>query len=114
MEDNPVGTAFEIFWMFFEPALFGVTGASIQINELGEHLDVMGIGVGILVTTGLVRILVTAFIAFGDNLNIKEKVRRNWDEQFTEGENLKRKRCFSFSRYFVRWHAWQRQQYKRP
>lgn len=75
MEDNPVGTAFEIFWMFFEPALFGVTGATVDISELGKDLDVLGIGVGILVTTGLVRILVTAFIAFGDNLNTKEKVR---------------------------------------
>lgn len=60
--------------MFFEPALFGVTGATVRINELGERLDFMAIGVGILVTTGLIRILVTAFIAFGDNLNIKEKV----------------------------------------
>lgn len=76
LEDNPVGTAFEIFWMFFEPALFGVTGASVKINQLGENLDFMAIGVGILVTTGLVRIFVTAFIAFGDNLNTKEKVRR--------------------------------------
>lgn len=75
LEDNPVGTAFEIFWMFFEPALFGVTGATVDISELGKDLDVLGIGVGILVTTGLVRILVTAFIAFGDNLNTKEKVR---------------------------------------
>lgn len=75
LEDNPCSTAFEIFWMFFEPALFGVTGATIQINKLGERLDVLAIGVGILVTTGLVRILTTAFIAFGDNLNVKEKVR---------------------------------------
>lgn len=75
IEDNPVGTAFEIFWMFFEPALFGVTGATIRIDQLGAHLDYMGIGVGIIVITGLVRIFVTAFIAFGDNLNVKEKVR---------------------------------------
>lgn len=58
--------------MFFEPALFGVTGAAVKINELDEH--VVTIGVGILVTTGVVRILSTAFIAFGDNLNMKEKV----------------------------------------
>lgn len=36
MEDNPVGTAFEIFWMFFEPALFGITGAAIKIHELDK------------------------------------------------------------------------------
>lgn len=77
IEDNPVGTAFEIFWMFFEPALFGVTGATIRINELAERLDYMAIAVGILVTTGVVRIFITGFIAFGDNLNLKEKVRTN-------------------------------------
>lgn len=60
--------------MFFEPALFGVTGATIRIDELGENLDHMGIGVGILLTTGVVRIIVTGLIAFGDNLNLKEKV----------------------------------------
>lgn len=72
MEDNPVGTAFEIFWMFFEPALFGITGAAIKIHELDKN--VVLVGVSILVTTGIVRIISTALIAFGDNLNIKEKV----------------------------------------
>lgn len=50
MEDNPVGTAFEIFWMFFEPALFGVTGASIKINELDQHI--VTVGVCVLVVCG--------------------------------------------------------------
>ncbi|XP_065094948.1 sodium/hydrogen exchanger 9B2 isoform X3 [Ochlerotatus camptorhynchus] len=31
LEDNPVSTAFEIFWMIFEPILFGITGASIKV-----------------------------------------------------------------------------------
>lgn len=31
LEDNPVSTAFEIFWMVFEPILFGVTGASVKV-----------------------------------------------------------------------------------
>lgn len=82
LEDNPVGTAFEIFWMFFEPALFGVTGASVKINELGESLDYLGIGVAILIATGVVRILTTACIAFGDNLNLKEKVRTILERNF--------------------------------
>lgn len=73
VEDNPVGTAFEIFWMFFEPALFGVTGASIKIGELDKHI--VTVGVSILVVCGVVRICITALIAFGDNLNVKEKVR---------------------------------------
>lgn len=67
-----MSTAFEIFWMFFEPALFGVTGASIKINELDQNVVING--VGILVVCGVVRICVTALIAFGDNFNFKEKV----------------------------------------
>lgn len=58
--------------MFFEPALFGVTGASIRINELERHVVING--VAILVVCGVVRICVTALIAFGDNFNVKEKV----------------------------------------
>lgn len=30
-EDNPVSTAFEIFWMIFEPILFGITGAAVKV-----------------------------------------------------------------------------------
>lgn len=33
LEDNPVSTAFEIFWMIFEPILFGITGASIKVGH---------------------------------------------------------------------------------
>lgn len=32
LEDNPVATAFEIFWMFFEPMLFSVTGAQVVVS----------------------------------------------------------------------------------
>lgn len=58
--------------MFFEPALFGVTGAAVKLDELDERI--VAIGLGILVVTSVVRIIVTACIAFGDNLNFKEKV----------------------------------------
>lgn len=34
LEDNPVATAFEIFWMLFEPMLFGVTGAQVVVRIL--------------------------------------------------------------------------------
>lgn len=32
IEDNPVATAFEIFWMIFEPILFGMTGAAVKVG----------------------------------------------------------------------------------
>jgi hypothetical protein len=45
---NPVATSFRIFWMFFEPILFGLTGTQIKFNEL-DH-DIVGIGMACLVT----------------------------------------------------------------
>lgn len=33
IEDNPVATAFEIFWMIFEPILFGITGAAVKVRN---------------------------------------------------------------------------------
>jgi surface polysaccharide O-acyltransferase-like enzyme len=40
---NPVATAFEIFWMIFEPILFGLTGTQIKINELDRWTVSIGI-----------------------------------------------------------------------
>lgn len=75
IEDNPVGTAFEIFWMFFEPILFGITGAAVKINELDANI--VSVGTAILVTAVVLRLLTTVLIAFRDGLNMKEKVRFN-------------------------------------
>ncbi|XP_040159562.1 sodium/hydrogen exchanger 9B2 isoform X1 [Anopheles arabiensis] len=72
LEDNPVSTAFEIFWMIFEPILFGITGASIKIAELDPHI--VSIGVGSIYAVAVIRILTTVAIAFGDKLNVKEKI----------------------------------------
>ncbi|XP_037024313.1 sodium/hydrogen exchanger 9B1-like isoform X3 [Bradysia coprophila] len=72
IEDNPVATAFEIFWMIFEPILFGITGAAVKINELDSHI--VSYGVAILTAGGVIRILSTVAIAVGDKLNLKEKV----------------------------------------
>lgn len=72
VEDNPVGTAFEIFWMFFEPILFGITGATVKFNELDPNYVL--IGLSIIGGAAVLRIITTAAIAFGDRLNAKEKV----------------------------------------
>lgn len=72
IEDNPVSTAFEIFWMIFEPILFGITGAAVKIDELDPHI--VSVGVAILIAGVVLRILVTSAIAIGDKLNMKEKV----------------------------------------
>lgn len=33
IDENPVSTAFEIFWLIFEPILFGVTGTVVKVNK---------------------------------------------------------------------------------
>ncbi|EDW87827.2 sodium/hydrogen exchanger 9B2 isoform X1 [Drosophila yakuba] len=71
VEDNPVSTAFEIFWMIFEPILFGLTGATIKIRELDSHT--VSVGAACIFTGAILRIFTTAGIAFGDRLNTKEK-----------------------------------------
>ncbi|XP_060663049.1 sodium/hydrogen exchanger 9B2-like [Drosophila nasuta] len=71
IDDNPVGTGFEIFWMIFEPILFGLTGATIKIRQLDSSL--LYTGAACIFSGVIIRIFLTAGIAFGDRLNIKEK-----------------------------------------
>ncbi|XP_046988108.1 sodium/hydrogen exchanger 9B2-like, partial [Schistocerca americana] len=72
VEDNPVATAFEIFWMIFEPILFGITGTQIKFSELEG--DVVSLCVACLITAFVLRILVTILVGFGSKLNNKEKI----------------------------------------
>lgn len=64
--------SFEIFWMIFEPILFGVTGTQIKIKDL-EGSTVYLI-LGVLVTGITIRILVTVLVGIGSKLNLKEKI----------------------------------------
>lgn len=72
IEDNPAATAFEIFWMIFEPILFGITGAQIKFSSLDG--TIVAIGIGILVAAVLLRMIVTVFVAIGCHYNMKEKI----------------------------------------
>lgn len=71
IEENPAATAFHIFWMIFEPILFGITGASIKLNELDGN--VVGVCLGILSIAAVIRILATVVVGIGCKLNLKEK-----------------------------------------
>jgi solute carrier family 9B (sodium/hydrogen exchanger), member 1/2 len=72
LEESPVGTAFEIFWMIFEPILFGITGATVKLDELDRNIVTYGL---ISLCVGaVIRIITTALVAFGDKLNWKERV----------------------------------------
>ncbi|XP_043288686.1 sodium/hydrogen exchanger 9B2 [Venturia canescens] len=72
VDENPVAIAFEIFWMIFEPILFGLTGAQIKISELeGSQVYLI---IGCLMAGIIVRILVTVLVGIGSKFNLKEKV----------------------------------------
>ncbi|KAJ8958964.1 hypothetical protein NQ318_019735, partial [Aromia moschata] len=72
IEDNPAATAFQIFWMIFQPILFGITGASIKLNELNGNI--IGTIAGLLVAAAVIRILVTILVGIRCKLNLKEKI----------------------------------------
>ncbi|XP_018362226.1 PREDICTED: mitochondrial sodium/hydrogen exchanger 9B2 [Trachymyrmex cornetzi] len=72
MDDNPVATSFEIFWMIFEPILFGLTGTQIKISELEGKTVYLGLGC--LLAGIVIRIGITMLLGIGSKLNLKEKV----------------------------------------
>lgn len=69
---NPVATSFEIFWVIFEPILFGVTGAQIKISELEGKTVYLSLAC--LISGIVIRIGVTVLVGIGSKLNLKEKV----------------------------------------
>lgn len=72
VDENPAGTAFEIFWMIFEPILFGITGTQIKFQELDPHIVYKA--VGCLLIGIILRLLLTIIIGIGCKLNLKEKI----------------------------------------
>lgn len=69
---NPVAISFEIFWMIFEPILFGVTGTQIKIDELeGETVY---LSIGCLLVGIILRMIGTILVGVGSKLNLKEKI----------------------------------------
>lgn len=67
-----MATAFEIFWMIFEPILFAVTGAQIKIDELEGKTVYLGISC--LLAGIVIRMMATVLVGIGSKLNLKEKV----------------------------------------
>ncbi|XP_050529093.1 sodium/hydrogen exchanger 9B2 isoform X2 [Daktulosphaira vitifoliae] len=72
IEDNAVATAFEIFWMIFEPILFGLTGTQIVVNNLNMKFVI--IVVSCVAVAIVARIITTILVATGSSLNFKEKL----------------------------------------
>ncbi|XP_058802648.1 sodium/hydrogen exchanger 9B2 isoform X2 [Phymastichus coffea] len=72
VDDNPVATSFEIFWMIFEPILFSLTGTQIVMREMNGSS--VYIGIACLMAGIILRILVTMLVGIGSRLNLKEKM----------------------------------------
>nr|XP_012141817.1 PREDICTED: uncharacterized protein LOC100876541 isoform X2 [Megachile rotundata] len=72
VDDNPVATAFEIFWMIFEPILFAMTGTQIRIDELDSKT--LYLSLGCLLSAFVIRIIITILVGVRSQLNLKEKV----------------------------------------
>ncbi|CAG9859027.1 unnamed protein product [Phyllotreta striolata] len=72
VEDNPAALAFEIFWMIFQPILFGITGSRIKIKDMDGEIVLACLG--ILIASVLIRIGVTMLVGIGCNMNLKEKL----------------------------------------
>ncbi|XP_056642284.1 sodium/hydrogen exchanger 9B2 isoform X2 [Diorhabda sublineata] len=72
IEDNAAATAFEIFWMIFEPILFGITGTAIKLDQLEPTLVYYCLG--ILIVVVVTRIIITVILGIGCNFNLKEKI----------------------------------------
>ena len=71
IEENPASTTFEIFWMIFEPILFGITGAQIKLKQIDHKIVFKSIAC--LLTGVIIRIVVTVLASVGCKLNTKEK-----------------------------------------
>ncbi|PSN37316.1 Sodium/hydrogen exchanger 9B2 [Blattella germanica] len=69
---NPVGSNFAVLWTFFQPILFGLIGAAIDLRVL--KLLTVGLGAACLGAALFLRLVVSVLIASGANLDWKEKL----------------------------------------
>jgi Kef-type K+ transport system membrane component KefB len=61
-----------VFWLIFEPILFGLTGTQIDFSEIDSNI--MWRAVMCIVVAAVVRVLGTIVISIGSKLNLKEKI----------------------------------------
>ncbi|XP_071952954.1 sodium/hydrogen exchanger 9B2-like [Antedon mediterranea] len=71
-EKIPVGNVVSVFWLFFEPLLFGLIGAEVAVSELQP--STVGLGIAIILIGSVVRMAATYLSASCGNLSRKEKM----------------------------------------
>ncbi|KAL8568853.1 hypothetical protein ACOMHN_009673 [Nucella lapillus] len=69
---NPVEDIVGVLWMIFQPLLFGLIAAAVQIDKLNG--DTVGEGVAVLAIGLTVRCAVAFVSVLGTNLNLKERL----------------------------------------
>ncbi|KAL0970531.1 hypothetical protein UPYG_G00243340 [Umbra pygmaea] len=68
----PVAAVVGRFWDFFQPLLFGLIGAEIEISTLNPNT--VGLGMACLAVGLVIRVLFTFLVVFFGGFNIKEKL----------------------------------------
>lgn len=71
-EKVPVDRSFKILWEIAQPALFGLTGAAVDIDFLSAN--VIGMGLATLAVGLLVRLTVTYLVVAGQGFTVKERI----------------------------------------
>ncbi|XP_059176925.1 sodium/hydrogen exchanger 9B2-like [Physella acuta] len=71
-EENPLERVVGVLWMIFQPFLFGLIGAEVDLSNLDA--DIIGLGIGALFIGLVVRICVSFLSVFFTNLNMKERL----------------------------------------
>ncbi|KAL5018377.1 hypothetical protein ScPMuIL_004099 [Solemya velum] len=67
---KPMEEIIAVLWMFFQPLLFGLIGAEVNISAV--QADVVGLGIATLGIGLAVRVVVSFLAVFGSGLNFKE------------------------------------------
>ncbi|XP_050417679.1 sodium/hydrogen exchanger 9B2 [Patella vulgata] len=69
---NPVTTLMGRLWQIFQPLLFGLIGAEVDITKV--KVDLIGAGIGVLFIGLSVRVVVSFLVMYGTDLNLREKL----------------------------------------
>ncbi|CAG5128447.1 unnamed protein product [Candidula unifasciata] len=71
-EQNPVDDVVGVLWMMFQPLLFGLIGAEVDVTSLDGSL--VGFGIAVLGIGLFFRGIVSFLSVFGTNLTLREKL----------------------------------------
>ena len=71
-DHNPVTKTFQRMWIILEPVIFALIGTEIQIDKIEP--EVLGLGLSVLLSALVIRMIGTYFAVCGGDLTVKEKI----------------------------------------